>query len=514
MIFYRVWVCLVLLGFAAGAVSGQEVVVNQDFAGFLDGPGAFKDIAGRGRVWRVTNDSVEKSAIRSLPLPINAVRGQEILVNADILAEQVSAKPLLWNGIKLMAHIEYPGGEDWPQADIAVGTYDWKRTFVRFQIPEKATAVTLILGLEKVTGTVTFSGLTVARVATFVPAPAVPKTQAIFKGHDLPRLRGAMVAQTITEADFAHFTEQWNGNVIRWQLARFYAKADEVGFAGYDQWLDELLVKTDQVLGWAAKRRIQVVLDLHSPPGGKFLEGGYVGASGGLFTDPKAQAHFIEVWRKLAKRYRGNPVIWGFDLVNEPVDDGTAPGCMNWQGLALAAGKAVREVDPDRTLIIEPPKWGSAGGFTYFNPVPLERVVYSFHLYDPIRFTHQKVFHAGEVTVAYPGVIDGKEWNRAALAAAMQPAIDFAARYRVHLYVGEFSAIRWAEGADKYLEDVTAIFEEHGWDWTYHAYREWPGWNLEYGADAADMQPAKQPTARFKVLEKWWKRNAKTAVER
>ena len=319
-----------------------------------------------------------------------------------------------------------------------------------------------------------------------------------------------MVPTTLSEADLDHFTEQWNGNLIRWQLVRFYSKDDEVGFAGYDRWLDGLLDKTDLVVAWAAKRRIKVVLDLHSPPGGKFLEGGYVGANGGLFTDPKAQEHFIEVWRKMAKRYRGNDTIWGGDLVNEPVDEGTAPGCMNWQALALAAGRAVREIDPQLTLIIEPPKWGGAGGFTYFNPLPLERVVYSFHMYEPLRFTHQKVFNHDESAVAYPGVIDGQEWNRAALVKAMQPAIDFALRYRVHLYVGDFSTIRWAPGAEKYLADVTSIFEEHGWDWSYHAYREWPGWSLEYGTDLKDSKPSEKSTARFDVMEKWWRKDVKS----
>jgi hypothetical protein len=109
--------------------------------------------------------------------------------------------------------------------------------------------------------------------------------------------------------------------------------------------------------------------------------------------------------------------------------------------------------------------------------------------------------------VAYPGVIDNETWNRDALIRAMQPAIDFAARYRVQLYVGEFSAIRWAPGAENYLADVTSIFEEHGWDWTYHAYREWQGWDLEYGPDEKDTKPSKNPTARFDVMEKLWKKN-------
>jgi len=506
----RLLICTAVLCFVAFLARGEEVV-NKGFEGMKDGPGKFVEIPGHGRTWEVMNDSVEKSAIRSVPLPVGQIRGSQILVDADISAAQVSAKPLMWNGIKLMAHIEFPGGEEWPQADIPVGTFDWWHVFARFQIPENATAVTLILGLEKVTGTARFSNLTVALSNRFVQALPVENGKPIFKGHDLPRLRGAMVHPNITEADLENFTEKWNGNLIRWQLVRSSVDKVESDFSSYDKWLDGMLEKTDRVAVWAQKRGIKVVLDLHSPPGGKFLEGGYVGANGGLFTDPKAQEHFVEVWKKMARRYKGNNTFWGFDLVNEPVDDGAAPGCMNWQELALAAGKAVREIDPERTLIIEPPKWGGAPGFKFFNPVPLERVVYSFHMYEPIRFTHQKVFHHDESAVAYPGEIDKVVWNREALVKAMQPAIDFASRYRVHFYVGEFSAIRWAPGAEKYLADVTSIFEEHGWDWSYHAYREWPGWSLEYGTDEKDTKPAENPTARFEVMERLWRENKKAA---
>jgi len=42
------------------------------------------------------------------------------------------------------------------------------------------------------------------------------------------------------------------------------------------------------------------------------------------------------------------------------------------------------------------------------------------------------------------------------------------------MYIGEFSAIRWAPdgSAYRYLKDLIDVFEAHGWDWSYHAFRE------------------------------------------
>ena len=50
--------------------------------------------------------------------------------------------------------------------------------------------------------------------------------------------------------------------------------------------------------------------------------------------------------------------------------------------------------------------------------------------------------------------------------------------------VGEFSAITWADGADRYIADCISLFNEHGFDWTYHAFREWPGWSVEHECEA------------------------------
>ena len=494
-----------------GSVALAQEILSKDFDGFREGAGKFVEISRHSHTLEMTNGSTNESVSRTLSLPIEKVRGRRLLIEADVWADQVSQKPKPWNGIKMMAHIRMPAGEDWPQRDFPVGSFDWQHVSTGFQIPEDATEVTLVLGMEKVTGTVRFSQLTVSLGAKFVQAPAAPREQPLFKGHDLPRLRGAMVSTAMTEEDLNDFTENWNGNLIRWQLVRPNVSGPDSDFSLYDQWLNGLLAKTDQVVAWAGKRHIKVVLDLHSPPGGQSSMGGYMSAQGPLFANPQAQAHFIEVWRKMANRYKGNNTIWGFDLVNEPVDNETASDCMNWQVLALAAGKAIREIDPERTLIIEPPDGGGPDGFSYFNPVPLDRVVYSFHMYEPHRFTHQGVFQHDESAVSYPGEIGGVLWNRDALNTAMKPAIDFAARYRVHLYVGEFSAVRWAPGAENYLSDLTSLFEEHGWDWSYHAFREWDGWSLEHGADMNDHKPLATPTARFDVLEKLWKENQKTS---
>jgi hypothetical protein len=77
------------------------------------------------------------------------------------------------------------------------------------------------------------------------------------------------------------------------------------------------------------------------------------------------------------------------------------------------------------------------------------------------------------------------------------------------MYVGEFSAIRTAPAgsAADYLADLIGIFEKHGFDWSYHAYREWQGWSLEHEGPLDQPVKARSPTDRQKVVTGWFERN-------
>ncbi len=65
---------------------------------------------------------------------------------------------------------------------------------------------------------------------------------------------------------------------------------------------------------------------------------------------------------------------------------------------------------------------------------------------------------------------------------------EFQLKTGARIYVGEFSAIRWAPGADRYLRDSLELFEEYGWDWSSHSFREWDGWSLEHSGDPAGIR--------------------------
>jgi hypothetical protein len=131
-------------------------------------------------------------------------------------------------------------------------------------------------------------------------------------------------------------------------------------------------------------------------------------------------------------------------------------------------------------------------------------------MYMPYHFTHQKVVPCFSKTVKYPGLREGggQIWDRNRVRAELQHIVNFQKQWNARIYVGEFSATRWAPGAYEYLKDVTDVFEENGWDWTYHAFRENPCWSVEYDANKDNPTPC--ITDRQKLLRKLFAKNAKS----
>ncbi len=246
------------------------------------------------------------------------------------------------------------------------------------------------------------------------------------------------------------------------------------------------------------------MIDLHSPPGGRYENNDLA-----IFNEPVYQDHFVALWERIARRFRGRPAIWGYDLINEPVQNLPSPaGVPDYLGTQVRAARAIRAIDPETPIFIAAAEWDSAQGFRELEPIDIPRVIYQVHMYVPSAFTHQGV-HGAWTPTAYPGRIEGEIWDKARLRSVLEPVRVFQRAYNVHIYVGEFSAIRWAPGAVDYLRDCIELFEEYDWDWSYHAYREWDGWSVEHGDDPEDRARTQEPSDRMRLLLEWFARNKK-----
>ena len=512
-----------LLGAQAPPVLPRgHVLFHADFAGQdalkgWSGPGRLEAGFQGGQALVLERPAPQGAgyATASIALPVEKLRGYVVQFSARIKAQDVSRKPQPWNGVKFMAPLVTGDGQQWPAADLEVGTFDWRQVAFRASVPDDAKQVSLVVGLEMVTGKAWFDDI---RVVVWKALPRVaPRatTGPAYKGHGLPRLRGAMVAPEIDEEGLRVLGEGWNANLVRWQLIRRERIPDPLDMDAYERWLQAALKQMDAALPLCEKYALRVVVDLHSPPGGRMTSGAYAGSDHGLFTDAACQKKFVEVWQHIARRYKDKKVIWAYDLANEPVESAAGEDLADWQDLAERAAKAIRKIDPERTIIVEPAHWGSPQGLRELQPLQVPGIVYSVHMYMPHQFTHQGVYGPSK-PLRYPGEIDGKRWDKSQLETALKPVVEFQRNYGVHVYIGEFSAIRWApdDSAHRYLKDLIDIFEAHQWDWSYHAFREWDGWSVEHGGDPKDHARSKTPTSREQLLRSWFAKNAKRPEEK
>jgi Cellulase (glycosyl hydrolase family 5) len=282
-----------------------------------------------------------------------------------------------------------------------------------------------------------------------------------------PVVRG-FVSGTIDSMTFRDM-RAWGATVVRLQV-----RPTEAG------WLDHL--ETEVRAAGAAG--LKVVVDMHSAP-----VTGVSGDGPGLWDGAELEPNLIRTWTDVARRLKPyGSVVWGYDLLNEPLDRSQLPAApRQWRPLAIKVIAAIRAIDPTVWIIYEPGPGSLDYGFSGLTPLPDDRVIYSFHLYEPDRFTKQgfELAEAGDLrrapTVHYPGWIHLQRWDRARLEEVVQPVVAFQRRWHVPIYVGEFSVIRWAPEPDaaRWLSDAISIFESHGWSWTYFAFREHNAWSLE-----------------------------------
>jgi len=204
-------------------------------------------------------------------------------------------------------------------------------------------------------------------------------------------------------------------------------------------WLEGGFALLDQVIAWCREEGLLVVLDMHCAPGGQ--TGSNIDDSWGypwLFEDEAAQARTIEVWKKVAERYRSQTAVLGYDLLNEPIP--------HWSGLdkynpaleplykRIVAG--VREVDPNHVIFLGGAQWDT--NFSVFGPPFSPNLAYTFHKY----------------------------WNETT-DASLRSYLDFGDRHDVPLWLGESG-----ENTDEWVAGCVKLVERHGIGWAFWPYKK------------------------------------------
>jgi TolB protein len=289
------------------------------------------------------------------------------------------------------------------------------------------------------------------------------------------KLDRAVMARFFTADDVARI-KGWGMDHIRLPVdyTLFASDADRSAIS------EEGLGWIDRAVEWTRKAGLALVLDMHQLPGHSFMRE----QTNTIWNPGADREQAIAIWRALARRYRDAPHVV-FELLNEPV----APQGQDeqWHVLARELIAAVRQEAPDNWIMVGSNRWSNATTFSTLPAFDDRRVIYTFHMYEPFLFTHQRASWAPDDVknvpgdVPYPGplpfyllhttdLIQEKGWmadrpsGPGFLREWLTPVFRFRDTHQVPIYCGEFGVVSNAPAADRlrWYRDLVQLFHDEG----------------------------------------------------
>ena len=234
-------------------------------------------------------------------------------------------------------------------------------------------------------------------------------------------------------------------------------------------------------IDWCMDKNLRVIIDLH------ILRSHHFNAEvKPLWTDPKEQEKFYNLWRDLSKALIKYPnAMVAYELMNEAVADDPEL----WNNLVANCVKAIRETEPERTIVIGSNKWQQVQTFDVLKiPVNDSNILLSFHFYEPFLLTHWHASWTNQKNytgpVHYPDTIlsqtefnnlpaemkepaarwVNKVYNKTWILEQWQKPIKKAKELNLALYCGEFGIITGPPQEDmlRWYQDMIDLFEENG----------------------------------------------------
>lgn len=197
----------------------------------------------------------------------------------------------------------------------------------------------------------------------------------------------------------------------------------------------------DKIINWCRQENLYLLLDMHCAPGGQ--TGYNIDDSTGypwLFFSNSSQNLMSDIWVKIAKRYKNEPIIIGYDIVNEPFASYFNDEIKDYNHRLFSLYERIvadiRKVDKKHPIFLSGSNW--AMDFGVFEKITDSNTVYEFHRYH----------------------FDVKQ-------SEIQQYVDFRDKYHVPVYVGETG-----ENTDEWVKQFTNLLEKNKLNWAYWPYKK------------------------------------------
>ncbi|HZW38741.1 MAG TPA: cellulase family glycosylhydrolase [Ignavibacteriaceae bacterium] len=195
----------------------------------------------------------------------------------------------------------------------------------------------------------------------------------------------------------------------------------------------------DRVIKWCTEEQLYIILDMHCAPGGQ--TGDNIDDSWGypyLFESKENQQLTIDIWKRIAEKYKDERYVIGYDLLNEPIAHYFDKDILNplLEPFYKNLTAAIRTVDKNHILFYGGAQWDS--NFKIFGEPFDSKAVYTFHKYW---------------TDTTPSVI--------------QEYLDFRDQYNVPIWMGESG-----ENTFQWINSFRTLLDNNEISWCFWPYKK------------------------------------------
>jgi endoglucanase len=219
----------------------------------------------------------------------------------------------------------------------------------------------------------------------------------------------------------------------------------------------------DRVISLCAKYQIYTIIDLHALPGSQNQHWHSDNPTHKAFfwVHKDFQDRTLHLWEIIADRYKNQPWLAGYDLINEPADPSGVKVFPYYKRLY----EAIRKIDPNHIMFLEGDRYATE--FDIFTEI-WDNVVYTNHDYAGPGFRDGG---------PYPGISRGRFINRDTIEQDFLKRSAFMFKNKVPVWVGEFGPVYTGvpekdEMRYQVLKDQLANYRKYKVSWCIWLYKD------------------------------------------